>query len=179
MLTHLQPLRLSNLHHAPPNHLLGGPRELQLQAVILERPQLLRPGVIADADDGNLGNLDAACVSTPPRKCTAHMQGQPTLMVCIRSATPPRSPLDMPSTSSMMRTCRLGVPSKFTAVLVTISLTMFAILPAMPPFTSASDCTPDSQIREMAGPSGGSGHSPFRAHRWRSPPSRRSPGSRR
>ena len=36
MRTHLQPLLLSNLHHAPPNHLLGGAREFQLQAVILQ-----------------------------------------------------------------------------------------------------------------------------------------------
>lgn len=61
-------------------------------------------------------------------------------MLWIRSATPPLSPPDIPSTSSMMRTCRLACPSKLTAVLVTISLTTFEHLPLRPCFTSFSAC---------------------------------------
>jgi len=70
------------------------------------------------------------------RRC--HKQ---TLMLLMRSCTPPRSPPDMPSTSSMMSACFFTLPSKLTAQFVTISFTMFAHLPFRPDFTSDSAYT--------------------------------------
>ena len=64
-----------------------------------------------------------------------------TLMLLMRSCTPPRSPPDMPSTSSMMSACFFTLPSKLTAQFVTISFTMFAHLPFRPDFTSDSAYT--------------------------------------
>mmetsp|Transcript_687 Transcript_687/g.1996 ORF Transcript_687/g.1996 Transcript_687/m.1996 type:complete len:252 (-) Transcript_687:1482-2237(-) len=60
-------------------------------------------------------------------------------MVWMRSATPPRSPADIPSTSSITSTVLLGRPSEPMpmAVLVVSSLMLFASLPAMPAFTVA------------------------------------------
>ena len=54
---HLQPLLLRDLQHAVANLLLGGSVKLQLEAVVLQRPQLLAPAVIANADDRNFGHL--------------------------------------------------------------------------------------------------------------------------
>jgi hypothetical protein len=45
----------------------------------------------------------------------------------------------MPSTSSMMSTWGFGEPSKFTALLVTISFTTLAVLPFIPVLVSFSD----------------------------------------
>mmetsp|Transcript_5132 Transcript_5132/g.17912 ORF Transcript_5132/g.17912 Transcript_5132/m.17912 type:complete len:209 (-) Transcript_5132:395-1021(-) len=60
------------------------------------------------------------------------------LMVSMRSATPPRSPADMPSTSSITRHTLRSPPPKDTARFVTISFTRLVRLPATPPFTSLS-----------------------------------------
>ena len=69
-------------------------------------------------------------------------------MLLMRSCTPPRSPPDMPSTSSMMSACFFTLPSKLTAQLVTISFTMFAHLPFRPDFTSDSAWTRVHSTRE-------------------------------
>ena len=67
------------------------------------------------------------------------------LIVRMRSATPPRSPPAMPSTSSMMRQCLfLGTPApldevKLMALLVDISRIMLESLPPTPLPTLLSD----------------------------------------
>lgn len=173
---HLQTFRLRNFHHAAANLLLRRLDEGHLQAVVLQRLDLLGIGVVADADNGDFGYLMR-------QNGLRHKLGQastvlqPTLMVLMRSAMPPRSPADIPSTSSMMSTWRLGVPSKFTAVLVTISFTTFDNLPAMPPFTSESACRHmlDVKADQVAPTTTIQMHAPCRGRRWHSPPSHRSP----
>ena len=56
-IVHLQPLLMRNLQHAAATLLLRGPVELQLEAVVLQRPQLLAPAIVADADDRDFGRL--------------------------------------------------------------------------------------------------------------------------
>jgi len=55
----LQPLLQGDLQHAVANLLLRRPVELQLEAMVLKRPQLLAPAIVADADDRDLGYLCA------------------------------------------------------------------------------------------------------------------------
>lgn len=129
-----------------------------------ERFQLLAVAVVADADDRDLGVLLCCCAvccvsETRPRSLSPIVRRHESvclsraLIVSIRSWTPPRSPPDIPSTSSMMSTWRIrpdgpvenprpdGPPVRLpndTAVLVTSSLTRLLRRPPMPPPTSFS-----------------------------------------
>lgn len=89
------------------------PREMNMSSNVLERLKLLRMSIVRNADDGNLDRTELGFRIIQGNKSLTLV----FLIKALRATTPPRSPADIPSTSSIMSTVLsvIAIPAELVA----------------------------------------------------------------